>query len=131
MDRKSRTESTPAPRGLRDFLEIPYDELEELWQLLLLHQFHDILPGSSIAWVHQDAEHNHAALLERAEAIITCSLAALVGSGERELVANAAPHARGGVVAFADHAQHRAAVVAAPQHRLRRQCVGTEPAEAA
>ena len=89
--------ATAAARGLAEY---PYDELEELWQLLLLHQFHDILPGSSIAWVHQDAEHNHAALLERAEAIITCSLAALVGSGERELVANAAPHARGGVVAL-------------------------------
>ena len=26
------------------------------WRLLLFQQFHDILPGSSIAWVHQDAE---------------------------------------------------------------------------
>ena len=32
----------------------------ELWKLVLLHQFHDILPGSSIAWVHREAERNHA-----------------------------------------------------------------------
>lgn len=89
--------ATAAARGLADY---PYDELESLWQLLLLHQFHDILPGSSIAWVHQDAEHNHAALLERAEAIVASSLAALTGNGEREVVANAAPHARGGVAAL-------------------------------
>ena len=42
--------------------DYPYDELEELWQLVLLQQFHDILPGSSIAWVHQDAERNYAAV---------------------------------------------------------------------
>ena len=27
-------------------------ELDALWKDVLLHQFHDILPGSSIAWVH-------------------------------------------------------------------------------
>jgi len=34
----------------------PKDELEELWKKLLLHQFHDILPGSSIGRVYQEAE---------------------------------------------------------------------------
>lgn len=32
------------------------DELERLWKLLLLNQFHDIAPGSSIARVHERAE---------------------------------------------------------------------------
>lgn len=36
--------------------EYPYAKLEELWKVLLLHQFHDILPGSSIGWVHDEAE---------------------------------------------------------------------------
>ncbi|MGD9703882.1 MAG: alpha-mannosidase [Acidimicrobiia bacterium] len=31
-------------------------ELDALWKDVLLHQFHDILPGSSIAWVHEEAE---------------------------------------------------------------------------
>ena len=33
----------------------PYQQLEQLWQRTLLLQFHDILPGSSIAWVNQEA----------------------------------------------------------------------------
>ena len=31
-------------------------------RIVLLQQFHDILPGSAIAWVHQEAERNHAAV---------------------------------------------------------------------
>ena len=48
----------------------PAAELKRLWQLVLLQQFHDILPGSSIAWVHQDAERNYAAIAQGLEAII-------------------------------------------------------------
>ena len=35
----------------RDAFEYPAVELERLWQLLLLNQFHDVLPGSSIGMV--------------------------------------------------------------------------------
>ena len=31
-------------------------DVDALWQEVLTQQFHDILPGSSIAWVHADAE---------------------------------------------------------------------------
>ncbi len=34
----------------------PYGELDRLWKVLLLHQFHDILPGSSIHRVHEEAQ---------------------------------------------------------------------------
>lgn len=33
----------------------PKDELDGVWKDTLLNQFHDILPGSSIAWVYRDA----------------------------------------------------------------------------
>ena len=33
----------------------PKDELEKIWKGVLLNQFHDILPGSSIKWVYDDA----------------------------------------------------------------------------
>src|SRR4029078_9226324 len=39
--------------------EPPGGRLAELWQLLLLNQFHDILPGSSIALVYEDAARDH------------------------------------------------------------------------
>ena len=34
----------------------PAEAVERLWKAVLLHQFHDILPGSSIARVYQEAE---------------------------------------------------------------------------
>ena len=33
----------------------PREELDRIWKTLLLNQFHDILPGSAIAWVHRQA----------------------------------------------------------------------------
>jgi alpha-mannosidase len=38
----------------------PRQLLEKAWKLLLLNQFHDILPGSSITPVFRDAERDHA-----------------------------------------------------------------------
>jgi alpha-mannosidase len=37
----------------------PVDHLARAWQLLLLNQFHDILPGSGITPVFRDAEADH------------------------------------------------------------------------
>lgn len=37
-------------------------ELDDLWPRVLTQQFHDIIPGSSIAWVHDDAQAEHAAV---------------------------------------------------------------------
>ncbi|MFF2030781.1 alpha-mannosidase [Arthrobacter sp. NPDC058192] len=79
----------------------PAAELKGLWRLVLLQQFHDILPGSSIAWVHQDAERNYAAVERGLEAIITAAAAAAMGAGDREFLLNAAPHERQGVPALA------------------------------
>lgn len=69
----------------------PHEELESLWRTVLLLQFHDILPGSSIAWVHRDAERSHADVTQRLTALIDKSLHSLVGDGDVHLVANPAP----------------------------------------
>lgn len=78
----------------------PAAELKRLWRLVLLQQFHDILPGSSIAWVHQDAERNYAAISAGLEALIAEAAAALLGEGPHDFLLNAAPHARDGVPAL-------------------------------
>lgn len=49
--------------------EYPHAELDRLWKLLLLQQFHDILPGSSIGLVYEDAERDLAEVVERANAL--------------------------------------------------------------
>ncbi|WP_411375624.1 alpha-mannosidase [Arthrobacter sp. MPF02] len=79
----------------------PAAELKRLWQLVLLQQFHDILPGSSIAWVHKDAERNYQAIETALESIIGQAAAAFLGEGDRQFLLNAAPHARNDVPALA------------------------------
>src|SRR5581483_6858016 len=37
----------------------PADEIERLWKIVLLNQFHDILPGSSIGQVYEDSKHQY------------------------------------------------------------------------
>ncbi|WP_035840278.1 alpha-mannosidase [Kitasatospora azatica] len=77
----------------------PYQELDRIWKTVLLHQFHDILPGSSIAWVHREAEHSYAAVAEELTGIIATAQHALAGEGTSEIVFNAAPHRRAGIPA--------------------------------
>lgn len=72
------------------------DEIESLWKEVLLQQFHDIIPGSSIGWVAADAEAAHTRVAERLEAIIADALDIAVPS-TRSIV-NAATHARREVV---------------------------------
>ncbi|MFT3797925.1 alpha-mannosidase [Microbacterium sp.] len=89
-----------ATASVRAGAEYPAAELQRLWRHLLLQQFHDILPGTSIAWVHQDAERGYAAIRESAEQIIGTALRALVGTGTETVLANAAPHERDEVAAL-------------------------------
>jgi alpha-mannosidase len=78
-------------------LEYPYAELEELWHIVLLQQFHDILPGSAIAWVHREAERQYELVRERLEAVIGGSVDVLAGPGERTIALNAGPLPQDGV----------------------------------
>ncbi|MEV5157684.1 glycoside hydrolase family 38 C-terminal domain-containing protein [Streptomyces sp. NPDC053728] len=79
----------------------PYEQLDRIWKTVLLHQFHDILPGSSIAWVHREAEKTYAAVAEELGGIVDAAQRALAGdtSAEGTLRFNSAPHARDGVPA--------------------------------
>jgi len=90
-----------ATAAVRAGADYPYDHLDRLWQDTLLLQFHDILPGSSIAWVHREARDTYRRLAGELEALVAGSLAAAAGSGEVEVLANAAPHDRDGVPALA------------------------------
>ncbi|MFJ5222235.1 alpha-mannosidase [Streptomyces sp. NPDC088400] len=84
----------------------PYEDLDRIWKTVLLHQFHDILPGSSIAWVHREARATYEVVREELEAVVADALAVLgpvgggnaVGSGNAVGVWNAAPYPRRDVV---------------------------------
>ncbi|MFC5994471.1 alpha-mannosidase [Pseudonocardia hispaniensis] len=81
----------------------PYDDLDRIWKVVLLNQFHDILAGSSIAWVHREAEQAHARCAAELESIIAAAQSALVepgGAEPGEVLFNAAPYPRDGVPAL-------------------------------
>ena len=60
----------------------PYSRMDAAWKKLLLNQFHDILPGSSIARVYEDARRDHQWIISEAEDVLDGALSALtVGEG--------------------------------------------------
>ncbi len=81
--------------------EYPYDELRAIWRTVLLHQFHDILPGSAISWVYREAGESYLLLEGRLDEIIARSQRILAGDGGTELTFNAAPIEVDGVPAGA------------------------------
>jgi alpha-mannosidase len=78
----------------------PAEELERLWKVLLLNQFHDILPGTSISEVYQDAHRQLEETVSGAERLRDEALYDLAQGTEPAdsercvLVANAALHPR-------------------------------------
>ena len=55
----------------------PLAELEQAWRQVLTLQFHDIIPGSSIAWVHDDAEAAYTRLDASLTALRSAALSSL------------------------------------------------------
>ncbi|MFM7063456.1 MAG: alpha-mannosidase, partial [Actinomycetes bacterium] len=76
------------------------DRLDRLWKDVLLHQFHDILPGSSIGWVHREAAETYARVADELEEVISRAAAAVSPTAERRAVwINPSPFPFRGVVA--------------------------------
>src|SRR5258706_9290140 len=78
----------------------PAADLETLWKSLLLNQFHDILPGSSIDWVYEEAERELERVTERATEIGDTAMSAIAGDGERLVAFNSTSHPRAEIVSL-------------------------------
>jgi alpha-mannosidase len=78
--------------------EYPGEELERLWKVVLLNQFHDILPGSSISEVYRDSHRELEEAVVVAEKLRDHALLELAkdsgGPASGAIVANAALHPR-------------------------------------
>src|SRR5664280_784287 len=70
-----------ATANVRTGAGYPYERLAQAWHTVLLLQFHDILPGTSIAWVHQVAEATYARVAQELEEIIAGALVSLPDAG--------------------------------------------------
>jgi len=84
--------------GLLAGAEFPTDAMRQGWEMILLNQFHDILPGSSIAPVYVDALAEHARIQAIGQAAIAQAQQALLAGIAAEqpgvVVFNPLPWAR-------------------------------------
>lgn len=70
--------ATAAVRGLMPY---PGQRLAEIWREVCLYQFHDILPGTAIAWVYREVIAAHAAISTELETMIDEAQRLLARSG--------------------------------------------------
>lgn len=76
----------------------PSDELRHAWELILLNQFHDILPGTSIKAVNDDAAKDYAEVFKVLDDIIKKSSSELFGKGDSITLYNSTSFARNELV---------------------------------
>ena len=76
--------------------EYPGARLEELWKTVLLNQFHDILPGSSIDWVYDENVRDLRNVVIDAEGVTARALETIAVDGARWAIFNSTSHPRGG-----------------------------------
>lgn len=94
---------TTAPDG-RPISGAARERLHGVWKTLLLNQFHDILPGSSITWVYDDSRADHSAVATGTSEVIAAGLERWVsacdatGMQQPLVVFNPCSHIRGGFV---------------------------------
>ena len=66
----------------------PAAKMDEAWKLVLLNQFHDIIPGSSIQRVYEEAEADYEKVLATAKDVTTKATATLTAAGDALTVFN-------------------------------------------
>ncbi len=80
----------------------PLESMNGHWKLLLLNQFHDILPGSSIARVYVEARAQHRQIIQAADEISRQAAGVLVKRGEGVTVFNSLSFPRSAVLSLPD-----------------------------
>ena len=78
--------------------DYPASELDAAWKKLMLSQFHDILPGSSIDWVYEETNRDLMEVATQAGEISSRAVQELTGVGDEVCVFNVNSHARREVV---------------------------------
>jgi len=79
---------------------VPLEAFDETWKLVLLNQFHDILPGSSIHRVHEEAEADFAKAISSADQMRESATAALTDDSDAITVFNSLSWPRTELVAL-------------------------------
>ena len=66
----------------------PLEIMDEAWKVVLLNQFHDIIPGSSIHRVYEEAEASYASVIQTARNVIEKSTSSITEASEELTVFN-------------------------------------------
>ena len=108
----------------------PADELDRLWKTVLLNQFHDILPGSSITEVYEDAARDYAEIARAGGKLRDDALRAIVDSSSTGsfVPVNTIGFARREVAAMRDG---KLAFVEAPPYGIGRSSSEAQPVRVA
>ncbi len=86
-------------------LAYPAEKLHALWENVLLNQFHDILPGSSIHEVYEVTKREYEQIAADGKALIDERLALLAGAGDGVVLVNPLGCERDDIVRLGDLAQ--------------------------
>lgn len=62
-------------KSINNKFEFNKIELDEIWERVLLLQFHDVLPGTSIREVYEESEKDYEKIMNKLNALIQCNLA--------------------------------------------------------
>ncbi|MGN0521186.1 MAG: alpha-mannosidase, partial [Eubacterium sp.] len=77
--------------------DYPDTELEKIWKEMLLYQFHDILPGSSIARVYEESLKRYEIILNQTKKLTQNSCDAISNYYKSKLCFNSLSHSRLGI----------------------------------
>jgi alpha-mannosidase len=82
--------------------KVPDDALDEAWKTVLLNQFHDIIPGSSIHRVYEEAEADYARVIDTAEEVAAEAAGSLTDGSNDLTVFNSLSWPRRCLIALPD-----------------------------
>ena len=77
--------------------DYPFEEIETLWKETLLYQFHDILPGSSIARVYDESVKRYEIIYNKTKALTEKACKAISDYYNSSLFFNSLPWKRNGI----------------------------------
>ncbi|MBV7364221.1 alpha-mannosidase [Actinomycetaceae bacterium TAE3-ERU4] len=84
-------EALATQASLQAGYEYPFEEFTAAWRELLVTHFHDIMPGTSIAWVYREVAQMHERIRELSNRVMHEAAQALAGKGEKPIVFSGIP----------------------------------------
>ncbi len=118
--------SIASPMGL----EYPLDELAKQWKDILLNQFHDVIPGSSIHWVYEDTDKMYPKIIEFGECTVKTALSKIIegidttGDGDAIVIFNSLPWNRKDIASIKPKSKSDYAILDPNGNEIASQIVG-------